>query len=105
MSTLTALDGSVQSQGIKASFKDWLDIGSEEWQKTPDKVKAAAYQAAKVCGWRDEGLKQLILNQLTPRSDEFTAEFTLDILKKLAATYPVEQEQVYETEGSTTIKE
>jgi hypothetical protein len=62
MNIANSLNGSVYSQGIKINYVAWLDMGSAEWQETDPKLKAAAYQAALVCGWTDTGLKNFILN-------------------------------------------
>lgn len=97
MDTVNSLNGSVHSQGVKVDHRAWLDMGSADWQSTPDKVKAAAYQAAKVCGWTDVGLKVIITNQFGPRVDEFMAQITIDTLKELAEQYPIPVEQVYES--------
>lgn len=89
-SVITALDSSVQGQGIRVSVRDWLDIGSEGWKNTPDKVKAAAYQAAKANGWTDKGLLALMVHEFGPRIDEDTAKFTLECLKDAEKEFPLE---------------
>lgn len=98
MSVLVSLDGSVQSQGVKVSARDWLDMGSETWASTPDEVKAAAYQAAQVTGWKDSGLIKIMVDNWGPRIDEDTAKFTLETLKELAQQHPVAVEEVYKDE-------
>src|SRR5690242_16791250 len=98
MNVLIDLDGSVQSQGIKVVAADWLDIGSETWKKTPESVKAAAYQAALVTGWKDEGLIKIITDCWNERYDEDSAKLVIDILREYAKKYPVEIEEVYKTE-------
>lgn len=92
MDVINALNGSVQSQGIRVDVRDWLDIGSKGWRTTSEKVKAAAYQAAKVTGWTDKGLHALMLKEFAPRIDEFQADLTLEILQDFEKKYPVEQE-------------
>lgn len=91
-----SLNGSVHSQGIKIDYRAWLDMGSEEWKNTSDEQKAAAYQAAMVCGWTDGGLKALMVRDFAPRVDQFTADLTIDTLRDLSKTYPVPVDQVYE---------
>jgi len=86
----SALDSSVQGQGVRVGFRDWLDIGSEGWKSTPDKVKAAAYQAAKLNGWTDKGLVSIIVHEFGPRVDEDMAKFTLDCLKDAEKEHPFE---------------
>ena len=98
MNVLVSLDGSVQSQGVKVSARDWLDMGSETWATTPDETKAAAYQAAQVTGWKDEGLLKIMIQCWGPRIDEDTAKFTLETLKELAQQHPVAVEEVYKDE-------
>lgn len=97
--SVTSLNGSVHSQGIKIDHVAWLDMGSKEWASTSDKDKAAAYQAAKVCGWTDDGIKVIILREFSPRVDDFMADVTLDQLRTLAAEHPVDVEQVYEAKS------
>lgn len=96
MDIASSLNGSVYSQGIKIDHRAWLDMGSTDWAQTPPEQKAAAYQAAKVCGWTDDGLKVLIIKEFGPRVDEFMANVTIDTLHELATAHPVEVEEVYE---------
>ncbi len=103
MNVLVSLDGSVQSQGIKVSARDWLDMGSETWATTSDETKAAAYQAAQVTGWKDAGLIKIMMECWGPRIDEDTAKFTLDTLKELAQQYPVEVEEVYKDDSPAPV--
>jgi hypothetical protein len=95
MNPLVSLDGAVQSQGIKLSCRDWLDMGSETWSTTSDKDKAFAYQAALATGWKDEGLLKLMVGAWKPRVDEDVAKFTLQMLKDLVTEYPAQVEEVY----------
>jgi hypothetical protein len=104
MNPIAMLDGSVQSQGVRVSARDWLDIGSEGWKDTSNKVKAAAYQAAKITGWTDDGLKAIMVNTWGPRIDSDVASFTLNLLSEFAKEFPVEQEEVYKVEASTKFK-
>lgn len=105
MSSTSFLNSSVQSQGIKVDFRAWLDMGSQEWKETPEKVKAYAYQAAKVCGWTDAGLKKIILDEFTPRVDDFMANVTMDTLQALAEQFPAKVEQIREVkQESPTFK-
>ena len=92
MNILDTLNGSVYSQGIKIDARDWLDMGSEGWRATTDKQKAAAYQAAKVTGWTDKGLYEIMIKQFGPRIDEFQADLTLGLLRDYEKEYPIEQE-------------
>lgn len=96
-----SLNGSVQSQGLKIDIKAWLDMGSQEWKDTENRVKAAAYQAAKVCGWTDAGLKAIIIGEYGPRIDQFMADVTIETLQDLAKEHPVEVEQIYEQKKET----
>jgi len=94
MNVLTSLDGAVQRQGIKLEARDWLDIGSETWSKTSDYDKAAAYQAAKMVGWKDEGLKQVILRCWGERFDASQADAVIEILQSLEKQHPLEIEEL-----------
>jgi hypothetical protein len=96
VNTVISLNGSVHSQGIKIDHRAWTDMGSEEWKNTPDADKAAAYQAAKICGWTDRGLSALIIKEFSPRIDQFMADVTIETLQELAANHPVEVQEVYE---------
>jgi hypothetical protein len=96
MNAASSLNGSVHSQGIKVDYKAWLDIGSQEWQDTSNKEKAAAYQAAKVCGWTDAGLISIMLKDFGPRIDQFMADVTIESLKEMAEEFPIPIEEVYE---------
>jgi hypothetical protein len=94
--SVSFLNGSVHSQGIKIDHPCWLYFGSIGWANTSDEVKAAAYQAAKVCGWTDQGLKKIILSEFGDRVDQFMADVIIEELQDLAKKHPVEIEQVYE---------
>lgn len=83
------LNGCVQSQGIKANIENWLIMGAEEWDKTPDQVKAWAYQAAGVTGWTDAALKNVLKSKLSYMDDDMS-EVVLNILKDLSNTYKLE---------------
>lgn len=96
MNAINSLNGSVHSQGIKIDHRAWLDMGSVEWKDTPDETKAAAYQAARVCGWTDEGLKSIIITEFAPRIDHFMADVTIESLRELASANPIPVEEVYE---------
>lgn len=84
-----SLNGAVQSEGLKVSVENWLDMGSVEWKNTPDKVKAYAYQAVKAKGWTDEGLISFMVGRFKPRIDESTARFAIEILTDLVKQYSV----------------
>ena len=99
MSAIVSLDGSVQRQGVKVSARDWLDIGSEIWATTPDKVKALAYQASQVTGWTDTGLIKLMVKTWGPRIDEDTAKFTIETLQELSKQHPAVVEEVYKDDS------
>jgi len=92
-SVLELLDGNVQSQGFRISHREWLDLGKA--QKTPDEIKAAAYQAAKLTGWDDDALKSLMISSY-PHVTDFIMDVTLNELRDLAEKHPLEVEQVYE---------
>lgn len=90
---LSSLDGDVQSQGIRLSHKEWLDMGSEEWGKTEDKAKAYAYQAAvKIGSWSDLRLKELMLKKYEHIKESFI-DLTIEELKSLSEKYPLDIEQ------------
>jgi len=84
---IESINGSVQSQGIKVAVEGWLAIGSGEWEKTPDEVKALAYQAAKATGWTDKALIAAITRKWQ-HIDEHMMMFVIDSLQDLAKTYP-----------------
>lgn len=86
---IETLEGNVQSQGIKVKFSNWMVIGSEEWNETPDQIKAYAYQAAKVCGWSEESLKTLVVG-VYKHIDKDMANFTISELEHLTKIYPLE---------------
>src|SRR3954465_3377438 len=100
MDAISMLDGSVQSQGVKVGARDWLDMGSENWGKTPDEVKSAAFQAALVTGWTEAGLKKLMMDAWGPRVDDDAADFILTLLRELAEKHPLKVEQVYEVDAA-----
>lgn len=104
MNKVISLNGSVHSQGVKIDIPAWLDMGSQEWQNTSGELKAAAYQASKVCGWTDDGLKVIMKSEFAPRVDDFMADVTLETLQDLAKQFPVEVEQVYETAAKVFVK-
>jgi hypothetical protein len=100
---LNSLNGDVQRQGIKLDVLDWLDMGSETWRTTPEKDKAAAYQAAKVSGWTDNGLMKLMVKAWGPRVDEDSAKTALEILQIFAELHPVPVEEVYKDEAAEPV--
>lgn len=80
---LSILDGSVQSQGLKVGHRDWLDMGSANWNVVPDRIKALSYIAAtKIGGWTDEALKTMMLKTY-PHLKNFTMDFTIQTLQEL----------------------
>jgi 6-phosphogluconolactonase/glucosamine-6-phosphate isomerase/deaminase len=87
---LETLDGNIQCHGLKVKFKNWMVMGSDEWNSTPDTVKSYAYQVAKKwCGWTDGALKNILIATF-PYIDKNMAEFTISELQHLADTYPLE---------------
>jgi len=91
---LSTLDGDVQSQGIQLSHRDWLDMGSEGWQSTPDEAKAAAYQAAlSVGGWDDGRLTSMMLRQYD-HLQQSVVDLTLQTLHRLIDEHPLHVEDV-----------
>jgi len=92
-----SLDGDVQSQGVKLSHREWLDPGCEDYAKTPDNVKAAAYQAAKVCGWDDDQLSSLMLQHYRHLDDQVMG-LSIKTLQSLAEKHPLPVEEVYDPE-------
>jgi hypothetical protein len=103
MNAVSSLNGSVYSQGVKVDHRAWLDMGSKEWMDTSDELKAAAYQAAKVCGWTDDGLKNIIVSSFSPRIDHFTADVIIETLQELANKHPIPVEEVYEVKEDKPI--
>lgn len=101
MNVIVSLDGAVQGQGIKASVDDWLNIGSDSWGKTPNEIKAAAYQAAKVSGWKDAGLLQVIIRCW--KMDEDMAKFTLETLKELEIQHPFQVDEIRKDESKPPV--
>lgn len=86
---LESLDGNIQSHGLKVRFKNWMVMGSDEWNSTPDMAKSYAYQIAKWCGWTTGALKNLLVST-HPYIDKNMAEFTISELDNLAMSYPLE---------------
>jgi hypothetical protein len=91
---INALNGSVQSQGVKVDAPGWLDMSSKEWINTPDKAKATAYQAAKVTGWTDKALLNLMIQK--PVITEVEAKITLEFLQDLEKKFPIPVESILE---------
>ena len=88
------LDGDIYAQGIKIGHRDWLDMGSEGWQQTPDAAKAAAYQVAiKIGGWDEARLKGVMLRRYKHLKGSMM-EMTLETLQSLAIQYPLHIEDV-----------
>ena len=100
---LSSIDGSVQSQGIKVSHRDWLDMGSEGWQSTPDNVKAAAYQAAHATGWEDARLVEIMLGAYSHLT-EHMMKTTMDFLKQLAEDHPLHIEEIKDDKPKVEIR-
>lgn len=90
---LETLDGNVQSQGIKVSHRDWLDMGSENWNKTPNNIKAFAYQAALSTGWCDDALIQNMISTYS-HLDENVLKITLSDLQELSKKFPACSEEI-----------
>lgn len=86
---IESLDGIVQSYGLKVRFKNWMVMGSDEWNETPETVKSYVYQIAKSCGWTEGALKNLLVSAY-PYIDKNMAEFTISELVGLAIRYPLE---------------
>lgn len=99
----SSLIGDLSSQGVKTDYRGWLDMGSVQWLETTKQEKGIAYQAAKLVGYQDEGLIQIILKEFSPRIDQFSAEITIETLKDYAQEFPVEVEQVYEVKEDNPI--
>lgn len=99
---LSSLNGSVHSQGVKVNERAWLDMGSKDWAETPDAVKAAAFQAAKVTGWTEESIKDIMM-ECYPHIKEFLIDQTLETLRDLEQQFPCEVETVYEPDCSITL--
>lgn len=91
---LVMLDGDVNSQGIKVSHRDWLDMGSAGWSTTPDKAKAAAYQAAtKIGKWEKSRLREIIEKNY-PHLQAAILDQTFAELDLLSLKHPLEVEDV-----------
>lgn len=86
------LDGAVQSQGVRVGARAWIDIGSKEWDATPEQVRAAAYQAAGITGWSDGAIGDIVLSAF-PFITPACWEYTLKLLQDLAKKYPVSVEK------------
>lgn len=87
---ISTINGDVQAQGFKVNFPAWMVLGSLEWAKTPDRIKAYAYQAAKSCGWSDDSLIQAVV-AVHQHIDRTVAELTLSELKELERQYPLKE--------------
>jgi hypothetical protein len=99
---LSALDGDVNSQGVRIGHRDWLDMGSEGFANTPEKVKAAAFQAATTVGaWEIERLKSLMVKRY-PHITQHIMETAINILQSLAEQHPFVTETVQESEVAVT---
>ena len=85
---IDTLDGSVQAQGIKIKFPAWMVMGSPEWNKTPDNIKAHAFQAALVTGWSRISLTTAVC-VVYEHIDIHMANFTVDVLEDLVMQYPL----------------
>lgn len=85
----SSLNGCVQSQGIRVNIENWLVMGSDEWNETPDQIKAWAYQAAGVTGWTDAALSLILTNKCPFMNDDMCVTI-LNMLKEWAAEYPLE---------------
>jgi len=77
----------VQAQGVKTSFADWMVMGSEGWDRTPEQIKSYAYQAAQLTGWHDMALRNAVCAAF-PHIDHDMANYTLQLLKEYAVEYP-----------------
>lgn len=103
MSQANFLNGDVQGQGVKIDHHAWLDMGSVQWLECTNEDKALAYQAAILCGWKDEGLKQIILKEYSPRIDQFMADITIETLQDFASDYPAKITDVYEVKVDSPV--
>lgn len=101
-SLVSQLDGSVQSQGVRLSCRAWLDMGSREWQETDNKTRAAAYQAAKVTGWTDESIADIVRSAF-PHIMASVLEYTLKQLVKWSEEYPVQVEVLRDTDDEVSV--
>lgn len=91
--TLNMLDGDVQSQGIKLNHREWLDLGSKDWTNVPDKVKSAAWQAAKLRGWDKTPIKNAMMEQYK-HIKESMMNLVFEELESLVKKYPFEIEDL-----------
>ena len=90
----SSLDGDVYAQGLTIGHRAWLDMGSEEWQQTPDASKAAAYQiATKIGGWDEARIKEMVLRRYK-HLKESILDLTLESLKELSLLHPLHIEDV-----------
>lgn len=85
------LESSLQSQGIKCGHRGILDLGSKEWQDTPEKIKAIAYQSLIQDGWSEGGITDIMTRKYKHLS-ESTMQFTFKKLNEYAEKHPVEAE-------------
>lgn len=104
MNVVNSLNGNVHSQGIRIGHKAWLDMGSKEWEETSPENKAHAYQAAKLTGWTDKGLRQIILSEFRPRLDDFWADLIIDTLHSLEKEHPISITELKPITATTTFK-
>jgi hypothetical protein len=86
---IESINGNVQSQGIKVKFAAWMIMGSQEWNETPDQIKAYAYQAALVTGWTNQSLINTACGAY-PHMDKYMAKFTIEHLVDLVKEHPLE---------------
>jgi len=86
---IESINGNVQAQGIRIKFKNWMVMGSEEWNNTPDKIKAYAYQAALSTGWSDESLINAVC-AVYEFIDKNRAKIIISLLSDMAKEYPLE---------------
>jgi len=100
---LQSLDGDVHSQGIKIDHRDWLDMGSESWSKTDDKLKAYAFQAAIVAGWDTNSIKDALKTNYKHLTDTII-NITFETLQELSKQFPVEVETVAEVKIDYQLK-
>lgn len=93
MSIVNFLDSAVQSMGLKISAAQWLDMGSAEYKNTPDEIKAAAYQAAVLKGFKRSGILAAVKELAGKRYDDEVANFTVEMLKELSEKYPAKVQE------------
>lgn len=87
---LSSLNGSVQESGIRVNVDAWLNMGSSEWKEIDDKTRAYAYQAAKMHGWSEGALRDIVKTYCPDFKPDFV-DYIFSHLNYLTETYPTKE--------------